>query len=264
MNKIENEINQLYPNAKILEKIFFRSKKNQVTELILKNEHEIFSIICKYFVWGDCEKENEVIKQCIAKNIKVPQIIKKAGNILIMERVKGKAIGSADIFKNHINEQLLQNVAVWLYNFHTSFLNDEKTLVKGDMRLHNFILSGEDIFGIDFEESGLGDFSEDVIEMSATLCEMEIERKNDFSINASNIFSEKYFELLGYQIPDFKDKIKKCLKKRKAYSDVIALNFFRQPIADSPKIGAKGRYRKRAESKNIGFFQNKFSCVCPD
>ena len=227
MNKIENEVNKLYPGAEILEKIFFMSKKNQVTKLILKNGYEIFSIICKYFVWGDCEIEHEIIEKCAAKNIKVPKIIKKTDNMLIMEYLKGRAIGSIDIFQKTINEKLLQNIASWLYNFHKSFLNGTKTIIKGDMRLHNFILYGNDIYGIDFEESRLNDFSEDVIEMSATLCEMEIELKNTYSTEASNIFYEKYFELYGKQIPNFTQQIKTCLKKRRTYSDVLALKFFK-------------------------------------
>lgn len=228
MEKIDSLIKIIYPKTEISEKVFFHSKKNQVTKLILKNDSGFFSIICKYFVWGSAEKEESILQECLKKEIAVPKVIKRYKNILFLESLQGSAINSKNLFNelNAINESLLKNLALWLYKFHQSFKENNTTLIKSDMRLHNFILSGDSIFGIDFEESYRGDYKQDVAEMSATLCEMEIERYNAFSVKSSEIFAEKYFELSGEKIDNFREFIVNCLEKRRAYSNVRALNFF--------------------------------------
>ena len=228
MNKIESFITSLYPGTEITEKIFFPSKKNQVTKLILAEKSKTFSVICKFFVWGSAEKEETVLNECLKKEIAVPKVIKRHENILLLESLPGRAICLQDIFSssNQINTKLLEDIAAWLYKFHQSFKKNETTLLKGDMRPHNFILSDNDIFGIDFEESSRGDYMEDIAEMSATLCEIEINKRKVFSTKASNIFSQKYFELSGEEIRNFKELIINCLQKRKAYSDVKALDYF--------------------------------------
>ncbi len=223
MNRIEKEVAGLFPGAVILEKVFFASKKNQVTKLILKDCERVFEIIAKYFVWGNAVKEELALKSSFARKLSVPQILHKFRNILFMEFVDGVPLGynmiAADI-------SILDKLSSWLCDFHDSFNDGSQTLLKGDMRLQNFVFAANCIYGIDFEESSMGDRAYDIADMAATLLELEIGNKGCFSVQYAAAFAKFYFSRFGRAIPDLQDLIVKCLQKRRAYNDVKALGYF--------------------------------------
>jgi len=143
---------------------FFFSKKNQVTLLTLKREKELKQVLAKFFVWGDREKEEEILNLCASRNVKVPKVLGSFSNILFMEYLPGKSLGKATKEELFLYIPLLIN---WLTSFGEAF--KDRALCRGDITFSNFIWFKEEIYGIDFEEVHIGNLLEDIKELTINL-----------------------------------------------------------------------------------------------
>ena len=144
--------------------VYFDSKKNQVSLLLLKER----AVIGKMFCWGDPEKEERILRRASEKGLHVPRILGRYRSILFLEYIKGRNLR---VLRDEPGfPDVIRELARWLALFHEAFRRGKKTsLLKGDMRLQNFIQSGDRIYGVDFEESEAGPPVRDVADMAATL-----------------------------------------------------------------------------------------------
>ncbi len=147
---------------------FFPSKKNQVSLLTLGTTNGPRYVIAKYFVWGECDHEWNVLEQAWAAGLDVPQPIARRENICLLEHVRGSNLRTvAERTPERINGRA---IGQWLARFHNRFQRNDVTLLKGDCMPPNFILRDDDtVCGIDFEEAREGDPLDEVIEAATTL-----------------------------------------------------------------------------------------------
>jgi len=158
------------PSASVQDAYFYESKKNQVSLIAVSLANAPpMQVIGKMFSWGERGKEEDVLRKAAALGVEVPAIIGGYRNILFMEYVPGSTLRS--LLPSSVDPRaLLSFAASWLANFHRVFRKGRRrTLLKGDMRLQNFIMKGGTLYGVDFEESAWGDPLEDVADMAATL-----------------------------------------------------------------------------------------------
>jgi tRNA A-37 threonylcarbamoyl transferase component Bud32 len=155
-------------DTKLIFPRFFYSKKNQVTLLNLEREGREFRTVAKFFVWGSMEKEKNILEKAMSAGLKTPVITAVYENIIFMEYIPGitaKTItASGGAFP-------VRGIALWLSAFHKTFKNEKGTILKGDAMPPNFILHRDtgEIYGIDFEESNLGEEIEDISDIFATI-----------------------------------------------------------------------------------------------
>jgi|GEM_PF-1642292 len=168
MDSIKKAVTALYgTRTEIIEKTFFRCKKNQVTKLTVENEHGNSTIVAKYFVWGSALKEEKILNLCQSSGISAPRILLRKGKVLLMEYIEGTSPSLSELQ----NPEYLSRLVVWLASFHKAFRQKTFTRLKGDLRLHNFIVTDKDVYGIDFEEASWGIADIDIADICVTLLE---------------------------------------------------------------------------------------------
>jgi len=148
---------------------FFISKKNQVTLLNMERNGRKFRAVAKFFVWGDAQKEWDILKKSCRAGLNVPEPIDIYENIIFTKFIPGKSLKA--ISESESSELPVENLARWLADFHRAFKDGEKTLLKGDVMLPNFIYQPESgsLFGVDFEECVVGREIMDVSDILTTL-----------------------------------------------------------------------------------------------
>ena len=157
--------------AGIAEPLFYLSKKNQVTLLkITAADGSTRPVIAKMFCWGEIAHEAGILEHASALRLKVPAILGRYRNILFMQYLKGPTLNSLLARRPDAAPDLLAGLGSWLARWHRSFpAPGAAVLLKGDLRLQNFIVKNASVYGIDFEESRWGHPLEDLAEISATL-----------------------------------------------------------------------------------------------
>lgn len=150
----------------------FESKKNTVTYVIIKGQPRIL----KWFVPGlkqNMEVEYNVLqKGCSDLSIPAPFEKDTENNVLVMSYIIGTNI--CDIINDdetsyEDKQKVVDQLADWLVRFHSFFQTKEGFRIRGDATLRNFILSKNQVWGVDFEESRSGKPVEDLATLSASL-----------------------------------------------------------------------------------------------
>jgi tRNA A-37 threonylcarbamoyl transferase component Bud32 len=168
MNDIEKTVMDFFGKEITFgERLFFRSKKNQVTRLTICGGDESREILAKCFIWGDAAKEEKILRDCRDRGLTVPAPLFRRENVLLMEYIRGFPLSGS-----HLKEaSFIVLLARWMADFHRSFAGEERTLLKRDLRLHNFIFDGVTLWGIDFEESETGEAEKDLADLGASFLE---------------------------------------------------------------------------------------------
>ena len=147
----------------------FESKKNTVAYVLSQGQPRVL----KWFVPG--LKQNMQIEYSVLmkghSRLTVPILFEKdeTNNVLVLSYIVGKNV--CDIINDSAvnfteKQRITQMIADWLVSFHDLFQTEEGFRIRGDATLKNFLLSNNQIWGVDFEESRPGKPSEDL----ATLC----------------------------------------------------------------------------------------------
>ncbi|MCD4783824.1 MAG: hypothetical protein K8T10_08375 [Candidatus Eremiobacteraeota bacterium] len=187
---------------------FFISKKNQVTLFHLRRQDRDFSVIAKFYVWGNGMREWRILQKAYKAGLNVPapmelirvrneadkpgvvfsrltdadlddenldEIESCPGYILFTEYIPG--ISFRDLKGETVNLPV-DKLALWMADFHNLFKIPGKqgTMLKGDVMMPNFLLHGEtgEVFGIDFEEAIRGN---EIIDISDILTSLMLLRK---------------------------------------------------------------------------------------
>ncbi len=169
MRDIQELVKNIDKYATILVQRSFEGKKNTVAYVISKGQPRIL----KWFVPGlkkNMEVEYTVLKKGFSDLlIPAPFEMDSENNVLVMSYIIGKNICEMINDTNTSFEEkqkIVEQLAGWFVRFHTFFEKEEGFRIRGDATLRNFILSKNQIWGVDFEESRSGKPSEDL----ATLC----------------------------------------------------------------------------------------------
>lgn len=169
MRDIQELVKNVDKYASTLVQRCFEGKKNTVAYVISKGQPRIL----KWFVPGlkqNMEVEYNVLKKGFSDLlIPAPFEMDSENNVLVMSYIIGKNIceilNDADTSFEE-KQKVVEQLADWFVRFHTFFEKEGGFRIRGDATLRNFILSKNQIWGVDFEESRSGKPSEDL----ATLC----------------------------------------------------------------------------------------------
>lgn len=142
----------------------YSSKKNTVQKVEFKDK---FYVVKKYDDDLGSHTEIKILEECKKLKIPVPEIIERSEDILILEHIPG--INCKKLFDSEETDAVLSGIAEWLCDFHSSF---EYGRLRGDCILANFIWSDPKIYGIDFEESGQGNYLRDLGDMCTSILRM--------------------------------------------------------------------------------------------
>jgi|GEM_PF-5418187 len=171
--KMEKKLQKIFgKNIHMASVRFFESKKNQVALIEFDNCRGTTcgaptgKIIMKTFIWGERKKEEEILKKLHELGVPVSKIIKSEKDILFLEYIPGENLRTLYNKEKNLYTKKARKydglIARWLGNFHKVFKNNTvgachgMPLLKGDMHIQNFILSGDILFGVDFEEASTG------------------------------------------------------------------------------------------------------------
>lgn len=198
---------------KMLGEPFF-SRKNRVFGFRSGNQTLVVKVFSEKFI-DRASAEYKILEKCFKNNVKVPTPIECRNGAIIMSYINGDNAG--DIFdkcltaycnthkksrtatKNQASpanmdmKNLMDNIANWLFRFHKAF---EFKVVRGESILRNFILSGQEIYGLDFEETREGDPLSDVGCMYAHILGISPQFKK-VNFEASELFARNYWRYSG-------------------------------------------------------------------
>lgn len=150
----------------------YHSKKNTVV-LILNDKD---SFIVKVFHPSNrksMQRETQILS-VLPSNINHPMIyqIDYENNLVKMEYINGENL--CDFLHNtkisiDRKNKVIDQLARWFASFHQLYKSNKTVLLKGDAHIRNFIVSNEQIFGVDFEESKNGKTSIDIADCCASI-----------------------------------------------------------------------------------------------
>lgn len=122
-----------------------RSRKNIVLHLVLEGDGHGIDVVAKLFIEPTFEVETEVLSLAADASLAVPLMITAKDGVLLMEYINGTPL--VDVLNDTFDAQLVERLARWYHSFH------QKTgHIKGDPRLRNFLIMGDMLYGLDFEE----------------------------------------------------------------------------------------------------------------
>ncbi|MFX0099610.1 MAG: hypothetical protein ACFFCS_08515 [Candidatus Hodarchaeota archaeon] len=189
-----------------------KSENNLTVEVTIKDLPKSFSvpfpekiIVKQYLRKKQTRKEIEVqtLTEAVYKGITVPKIIFYFGNFLVMEKVSGYSVNDLindfEGSKLKEKEMIIKKLGHWMGDFHYLMALKESWFCKGNPILRKFLYDGENIIGLDFEESKIDDPLKDISTIVASILitepgiyTQEIEAI-DWKFNLSQIFLVEYF-----------------------------------------------------------------------
>jgi tRNA A-37 threonylcarbamoyl transferase component Bud32 len=146
---------------------FVPSRKNRVWII----ETNVRPVVVKRFLTGKCENEFELLLRARKALLSTPLPLAKSGDYLVSEYIPGE---SCDVLINQMfSATASEGVGRWLARFHAMLYDGARTWIMSDAVPSNFVLSGEDIYGLDLEDSVRGDPLEDVGRMAASVLDTD-------------------------------------------------------------------------------------------
>ncbi len=142
---------------------FVPSKKNRVWIV----ETDVRPVVVKRFLSGRCGHEFEALLQAKQAGLNVPYPLHIASDYLVTEYLEGE---SCDILINHMfSIEAADGIGRWLALFHQKLGDGINRKLMADAVLSNFILHEGSVYGLDLEDSCLGDPLDDVGRAAASI-----------------------------------------------------------------------------------------------
>jgi tRNA A-37 threonylcarbamoyl transferase component Bud32 len=130
------------------------------------------TIVAKLYHQPGIAHETSVLKTAQENQIPVPQIIGTTSDVLVLEYITGPNL--CDLITENPDPNYGQLLASWLAKYHTTFQrNNNQTLIKGDTRIRNFLYHHDHLVGVDFEESHIGTYFEDLAVACASILDTD-------------------------------------------------------------------------------------------
>ncbi len=157
----------------------FRSRKNRVFRVRTDGRIRVAKV---YPTSGteSARAEFELLTRCVGLRLKVPAPIELSDRAIVMTYLEGTPVAdlvdpilpSGDASRGQEQASLVSlstGLANWLATFHRAF---DFGLCRGDTILRNFLLSNDEVYGLDFEEAHRGDPIQDLGELCANVLGM--------------------------------------------------------------------------------------------
>jgi tRNA A-37 threonylcarbamoyl transferase component Bud32 len=195
MRDIQELIENVEKYKTVLLQKRFDSKKNTVAYVVSNGQPRVL----KWFVPG--LRQNMDIEYTVltkgSSDVPMPSPFEKdtENHVLVMSYIIGNNI--CDVINDpSINldekQKVVAILADWFVRFHRFFKTEDGFRVRGDATLRNFILSKNQVWGVDFEESRSGKPGEDV----ATLCVS--------LLSTDPMFTDEKFELCQHFLDTYR------------------------------------------------------------
>ena len=129
-------------------------------------------LLAKLYHQPGIAHETSVLKTAQEHQIPVPHIIGTTSDVLVLEYITGPNL--CDLITENPDPKYGQLLASWLAKYHNAFRrNDTQTLIKGDTRIRNFLYHNDHLVGVDFEESHIGPYFEDLAVACASILDTD-------------------------------------------------------------------------------------------
>ena len=194
------------------------SKRNKVFRIV---EDDCTYIIKKFENHENYIMEKEILNILKKAGVKVPSIIKEEENHLYLEDLG--EFNFLDWYEeqeksNTLDLRMVNTLCSYLKSFYSAVFGFYKEqYILYDVNFKNFIIAGNEIYGLDFEQVRLGNIQEDAGKLSAfglTYSPSMTEWKNNFR----NIFIEilsKKLNIEKEKIIEEEQKELKAIEKRR-------------------------------------------------
>ena len=142
---------------------FMPSKVNRVWVV----ETDVRPVIVKRSLSGKCGNEFESLLQARLAGIEVPYPLMKDDEYLVMEYIPGDA---CDLLINRFfSNAAADGIGKWLARYHVLSRDDKASKIVGDAVLSNFLLHDGRVYGVDLEDSRIGNPLDDLGQMAASV-----------------------------------------------------------------------------------------------
>ncbi len=129
-------------------------------------------LITKLYHQPGIAHETSILKTAQEHQVPVPHIIGTTSDVLVLEYITGPNL--CDLITEKPDSIYGQLLASWLAKYHTAFRrNDTQTLIKGDTRIRNYLYHHDHLVGVDFEESHIGLYYEDLAVACASILDTD-------------------------------------------------------------------------------------------
>jgi tRNA A-37 threonylcarbamoyl transferase component Bud32 len=126
------------------------------------------TVVVKHYLQAGIAHETSILQKAHQNNLYVPVIVGSTANALILEFIDAPNL--CDLITINPDKTLGQMLASWLASFHMVFLREaDQVLVKGDARIRNFLVQYDHLVGVDFEESHVASYIEDLAVSCASI-----------------------------------------------------------------------------------------------
>jgi len=134
-------------------------------------ETDVRPVVVKRFLSGKADKEFESLVIAKSAGMAVPYPLCKERDYLVTEYLPGE---SCDLLINTMfSDAAADGIGSWLSSYHSLFSEGSSRRIMGDASLSNFILSEGRIFGVDLEDSRIGNPLDDVGKAAASILDSE-------------------------------------------------------------------------------------------
>ena len=205
--------NKKYKSAVIQKR--FISKKNTVCYVILNDKPRVL----KWYAPGfkkNMETEYAILKKGSSKiNMPTPLEKDEDNNVIAMSYIIGENL--CDMLNNEKTttsekQRLMHLLAEWFFKFHTYFKESDKTRIRGDSILRNFIFTDR-IWGFDFEESRYGKPIEDIAAMCASVLSTD-PMFTDEKLQLCRNFIDSYEKTMKFSLHEVSNEIAYALLEK--------------------------------------------------
>lgn len=130
-------------------------------------ETDVRPVVIKRSLSGKCGVEFEALLQARLAGLAVPYPLAKEGDYLVTEYVPGE--NCEILIHKMFSSSAAEGLGRWLAEFHLRMSSGGTSRIMRDAVPSNFVMSGGTVYGLDLEDSGLGDPMDDVGKMGASI-----------------------------------------------------------------------------------------------
>ena len=185
----------------------FYSKRNRVFLSKIETNKQIIDVVVKQCVTSDrAQQEFTTLRYLKDKGVKVPTPYGCYKNVILMEFINSPLLTYLLDNTTLIAQTWIKKLAYWFWKLHNITV-EKKGLVmlKGDVNLRNFLFSGNDFYGIDFEKKVVGFPEHDI----GQCCAFILANEPAFDANKFLISKELIHQYLQFNCKITKNDIKK-------------------------------------------------------
>lgn len=134
-------------------------------------ETDVRPVVVKRFLSGKADREFESLVMARGAGLAVPYPLCKERDYLVTEYLQGESCDH--LINTMFSDIAADGIGSWLSSYHGLYSEGSSRRIMGDVSLSNFILSDGKVFGVDLEDSRMGDPLDDVGKAVATVLDNE-------------------------------------------------------------------------------------------